>query len=107
MPGPRSLATYTVAMALHMAANDYGLRRHFVDSYRHLGRLVLAGAVLAGWGMGALFRVHEAMLAILFAFLAGGVVMNTMKDEIPLDGSGNFPAIAAGAVAYAALLLAI
>ena len=107
VPGPLSLVTYAMAMALHMAANDYGLRRHFTDSYRHLGRKVLAGAVLAGWGLGALFQVHEAVLALLFAFLAGGVVMNTMKDELPLDGSGNAPAFGLGAVAYAALLLAI
>ena len=67
----------------------------------------LAGAVLAGWGLGALFQVHEAVLALLFAFLAGGVVMNTMKDELPLDGSGNAPAFGLGAVAYTALLLAV
>jgi len=104
-PGPANLITYFLAMALHMAGNDYGLRRHFTDSYRHLGRLVLAGAVLAGWGFGFAFRVHEAVLAVLFAFLAGGVVMNTMKDELPLDGSGNAPAFTLGAAGYAALLL--
>lgn len=104
-PGPANLITYFLAMALHMAGNDYGLRRHFTDSYRRLGRLVLAGAVLAGWGFGVIFRVHEAVLAILFAFLAGGVVMNTMKDELPLDGSGNAPAFTLGAAGYAALLL--
>ena len=107
VPGPVSLATYALAMALHMAGNDYGLRRHFTDDYRHLGRKVLAGAVLAGWGLGALVHVHEAVLALLFAFLAGGVVMNTMKDELPLDGSGNAPAFCLGAVVYAALLLVV
>ena len=106
-PGPISLATYTAAMALHMAGNDHGLRRHFTARYHRLGRLVLAGAVVGGWGFGVLFRVHEALLAVLFAFLAGGVVMNTMKDEIPLDGSGNFPAFLLGAASYAALLLIV
>ena len=48
-----------------------------------------------------------SLSSILFAFLAGGVVMNVMKDELPLDGSGNAPAFALGAVAYAALLLAV
>ena len=52
-------------------------------------------------------RRGYAVLALLFAFLAGGVVMNTMKDELPLDGSGNAPAFGLGAVAYAALLLAV
>lgn len=106
-PGPINLITYFLAMALHMAGNDYGLRRHFTDSYHRLGRLVLAGAVLAGWAFGYFFRVHEAMLAILFAFLAGGVIMNTMKDELPLDGSGNAPAFTLGAAGYAALLLIV
>jgi len=88
-----------------MAGNDHGLRRHFTDDYHRLGRKVLAGAVLAGWAFGLACHVHEALLAVLFAFLAGGVVMNTMKDEIPLDGSGNYPAFALGALGYAALLL--
>lgn len=104
-PGPVSLLTYFAAMALHMAGNDHALRRHFTGDYRKFGRTVLALAVLGGWACGTALHVHEAVLALLFAFLAGGVVMNTMKDEIPLDGSGNFPAFAAGAVGYAALLL--
>lgn len=104
-PGPVSLITYFTAMALHMAGNDHALRRHFTGDYRRFGRLVLAAAVLGGWAFGLAYHVHEAVLAILFAFLAGGVVMNTMKDEIPLDGSGNFPAFALGAGGYAALLL--
>ena len=54
-----------------------------------------------------LMNLSFGVLAILVAFLAGGVVMNTMKDELPLDGSGNAPAFGLGAVAYAALLLAI
>ena len=106
-PGSVSLYTYTVAMALHMAGTDHGLRRHFTAEYHRLGRLVLAGSVLAGWAFGVYFRVHEALLAVLFAFLAGGVVMNTMKDEIPLDGSGNFPAFSCGALGYVALLLLV
>ena len=63
--------------------------------------------MLGGWAFGLIFHVHEALLAVLFAFLAGAVVMNTMKDEIPLDGSGNFPAFAVGATGYAALLFLI
>lgn len=104
-PGTASLATYFAAMALHMAGNDHALRQHFTDDYHRRGRAILAGAVLGGWAFGLAFHVHEALLAVLFAFLAGGVVMNTMKDEIPLDGSGNFPAFALGATGYAALLL--
>ena len=38
---------------------------------------------------------------------AGGAAVNTMKDEIPQNGSGNAPAFALGAVAHAALLLAL
>jgi len=47
------------------------------------------------------------LTGVLFAFLAGGVVMNTMKDELPLDGSGHYPAFTLGALGYAALLLSL
>lgn len=45
-------------------------------------------------------------LAALFAFLAGGVILNVLKEELPEERESRFSAFAGGALLYAALLLA-
>ncbi len=68
---------------------------------------MLAAAVLAGWwAAGLLFEVSEAALAVLFAFLAGGVIMNVLKEELPEERESRFWAFVLGAGLYTAILLA-
>ena len=42
---------------------------------------------------------------MLFGFLAGGVVMNVLKEGLPDERESSFRAFALGAAAYAAVLL--
>lgn len=44
-------------------------------------------------------------LTVLFAFLAGGVVLNVLKEELPEERRSRFLPFAGGAACYAALLL--
>lgn len=44
-------------------------------------------------------------LAVLIAFLAGGVVLNVLKEELPEERESRFWAFAIGTALYAALLL--
>ncbi|MFB6135423.1 MAG: hypothetical protein ABEJ04_01565 [Halobacteriaceae archaeon] len=104
-PGAESLLLFGVAMALHFLVNDWGLRHHHGDAYHDRGRWVLAGAVLAGAAVGAVAPVDRAAVAALFAFLAGGVVLNVVKEEVPAERESRFPAFAAGAALYAAVLV--
>lgn len=103
--GPWSLLVFTLAMGLHFLVNDYGLHDHHQGMYTRTGRWVLCGAVLAGWGVGTLTRIHPAAMITLFAFLAGGVVLNVIKEELPEERQSRFWAFAIGGVTYAGLLL--
>lgn len=103
--GLRSLRWYFIAMALHFVVNDFGLREHHKGSYHSTGRWFLAAAVLAGWGLGLVVEVSETLLNLLFAFLAGGVVLNVLKEELPEERKSSFWAFALGAAGYATLLL--
>jgi hypothetical protein len=103
--GAASLLLYFVAMALHFVVNDYGLREVHKSSYRR-ARWFLASAALIGWGLGAVTSIHEAAVALLFAFLAGGVVLNVLKEELPAERKSRFLPFAAGVATYAALLVA-
>lgn len=102
----RSLLFFFVAMALHFVVNDYGLRHHFKERYHRYGRWILATAVLAGWGLGVWIELSKAAVAVLFAFLAGGVILNVLKEELPEERQSRFWAFFLGAFIYAALILA-
>ena len=105
-PGFRSLVLFAFAMGVHFVVNDFGLREDHEGAYDRVGRWVLAAAVLAGWAAGLLFEVSEAALAVLFAFLAGGVIMNVLKEELPEERESRFWAFVLGAGLYAVILLA-
>lgn len=106
-PGVWSLLVFFVAMALHFLVNDFGLRDHHKHSYRRIGRWVLAASVLVGWAIGRATEISEPAIAVLFAFLAGGIILNVLKEELPEERESRFWAFAAGATTYAALLLVI
>jgi hypothetical protein len=105
VPGLRSLFFFFLAMALHFLVNDYGLRRDHKQAYHDTGRWLLAAAVILGWIIATTLVIHEVAVAILFAFLAGGVILNVLKEELPQETLSSFWAFALGAVLYAALLL--
>ena len=100
------LAIYAVAMGLHFVVNDHGLREHHGHAYDREGRWLLAVAPLAGWALGIATTVSALLVSGLFAFLAGGVVLNVLKEELPEDRDSRFWAFALGTGTYAALLLA-
>lgn len=106
-PGIQSLLFFFFAMALHFVVNDYGLREHHKAAYDQVGRWILAAAVIAGWVIGSRTEISSAAIALLFAFLAGGVILNVLKEELPEERQSRFWAFALGAGIYAALLLAL
>lgn len=105
--GYKTLALFTGAMALHFLVNDFGLREHHQHRYRHTGRWVLSGAVLLGCGLGLARALEPLTLSLLTGVLAGGVVLNVLKEELPAARSSRFSAFLLGAAGYAALLLAL
>lgn len=106
-PGYESLALYVVAIGLHFVVNDYGLRQDHKRAYAHVGRWVLAGAVIAGWALGVLVDISDVALQVVIAFLAGGIILNVLKEEIPEERESRFWAFALGAAFYGVLLLAV
>lgn len=101
----RTLIIYGVAMSLHFIVNDQGLRQHHGQTYHRYGRWLLAAAPVAGLLLGLVMNVSAMLLSALFAFLAGGIILNVLKEELPEDRGSRFPAFALGATSYAALLL--
>ncbi len=101
-----SLVTYAIAMATHFVVADQGLREQFYPAYDASGKWILAAAPILGWAMGVFIDVPAAVISILFAFLAGGIILNVLKHELPEERQSDFFAFAFGAGAYATILIA-
>lgn len=102
-----ALVFFALAMALHFLVSDYGLEEDHQEVYRRIGRWILVGAVLLGFAVGLAVEVSEAAVAALIAFLAGGVILTVLKEEVPSERESRFWAFALGMAGYAGLLLAI
>jgi hypothetical protein len=60
-----------------------------------------------GYGIGLSTPILELMLAVMFAFLAGGVNLNVIKEELPEEEESLFWAFSLGAALYTGLLLTL
>lgn len=96
---------YAVAIAFHLLAADHAFRHEHGKAYAGTGRLILAGAALAGWLLGVLVPLPLTMTAVGVAFVSGAVIINSAIMELPADKDGRFVAFAIGSGIYAAVLL--
>lgn len=105
--GAEPAALFAVAMGLHFVVDDFGLREHHKGAYGRTSRWVLADGIVVGWVVGLLWEIPEVARAALLGFLAGGVTLNVLKEELTEEQESRFWVFALGAAAYAAFLLAL
>ncbi len=103
----RSLFLFVVAMGFHSLVNDNGLNVHHEEDYARRGRWILATAILLGWFLGYLVKLPDLYTYMLLAFLAGTIILNALKEELPDERQSDFRAFGIGVVAYTALLLTL
>lgn len=99
------LVLFAVALGFHFLVNDFALREQHREAYHDKGRWVLAAAVLVGWILGLLWAVNESAINILFAFLAGSIILNVLKEELPETRQSQFIPFTFGVAGYGSLIL--
>jgi zinc transporter ZupT len=104
-PGTANILLFTFAMALHFIVNDYGLRENHKRDYDKVGRWILAIAIVFGFLIGQAMEIQDMALGGIFAFVAGGVILNVLKEELPEERESRFWAFALGAAGYTLVLL--
>ena len=104
--GFRPMVMYFLAMGLHFVTTDFGLRSDHKARYDRLARWITAACVLIGWALGLIAAIPQVAIGFLFAFLAGGVVLNALKEELPEERQSRYWPFLAGAAGYSLLLLA-
>lgn len=102
----RELLFFSIAMALHFLVTDGGLRAHHGRIYDSVGRWLLAFSVALGGGIGYLLELPPLAVSVLVAFLAGGIILNVLKEELPGERQSRFSAFLLGGACYAVLLTA-
>lgn len=95
---------YLMAVGLHFMTNDWVLRHHFPKPYDKYGRKLLIFAVLFGWFMGSIFHLNHVAIALLEAFVAGGMTLNAIKDELPSGSERSMRSFLIGIVGYSFIL---
>jgi hypothetical protein len=100
-----AMLPYGIAMFLHFWIVDHALRHEHGAPYDRAGRWVLAGGIVVGWVLAAAELSSELVLPTLMGFIAGGVVLNSVKGELPEEGETRVVPFVAGAFGYALLLL--
>lgn len=103
----RDVALFTVALGLHYLIVDHGLAEQYPDEYRRVGRFVIAGSVVVGGAIARVIALDEAALAIVLALIAGGIVLETFRHELPQAGRVDFWFFLLAAVGYSGLLLVV
>lgn len=101
------LVLYATAIGTHLLINDHGLRNNHKGAYKKVGRWILAAAIMTGWAIGTRLDISEAALAVVFSLLAGSIILNVLKEELPEERQSRFWIFALGASSYAAILLSL
>ncbi|MCM1984842.1 hypothetical protein [Lyngbya confervoides] len=93
-----------IALGLHLFVIDEHLREHHRVPYDGIGRWVLAAAVVVGMALGRATDLNEAAIAIIWSFLAGSIILQVLKRELPPERETYFPAFVLGTGLFALLL---
>lgn len=102
-----SMLVYATAMSFHLIVTDHSIESHFGRSYKKKGRWILVSALVTGWLISMVIDIPELYVGLIFAFIAGGVIMNVLKEELPKERESNLIAFCAGVLFYSVVLILV
>ena len=106
-PEIRPLFLFTFAIALHYFVNDYTLNEKYPIDYDRYGRWMIVASLYLGWLVGTYLVLSKAAIAVVSAFIAGGVIMNVTRHELPKNNPHSLGAFLWAAAFYTVVLLTI
>lgn len=106
-PEVQPLLLFTFAIALHYFMNDYSLTEAHGLQYDRFAKWLLISCLFLGWLAGAWIQLSETAVALISAFIGGGVIMNVTRHELPEDKPHSLTAFLLAALIYTFILLAI
>jgi hypothetical protein len=104
-PDIQPLALFSIAMGLHYFVHDHNLREGQEVLYDKYGRWILSIALILGWLLGFFVKIPVPIINMVIAFVAGGVLLNVMRYELPKREPGTYKYFLFGALLYTTILL--
>lgn len=104
-PEVQPLILFTIAMSLHYFTNDYSLNQTHEVDYQRWGKWILILSLFSGWLLGVFLTLPPTAVALVSAFIGGGVMMNVTRHELPEENPHSLPAFLFSAAAYTCILL--
>ncbi|NEP82150.1 MAG: hypothetical protein F6K39_30805 [Okeania sp. SIO3B3] len=95
---------FFITVALHFFVLDEHLREHRQDLYDNFGRWILAGAIVLGTAIGQTVQLSDVAIAAVWSFLAGSIILNVLKRELPAERETCFVSFVVGCSVFAVLL---
>jgi hypothetical protein len=104
--GLTSTLLFTIAMALHFVLTDRKFCYFYTDKFDHIGRFILISALFIGWLCSVIFDPVDVLIAaFMVSFLAGSVLLNVFREELPASGMLSYCWFVFGSVSIAIVLL--
>lgn len=103
-PEVQPFILFTIAISLHQWVRDHILCSEDAKTFKRFGRYVLVLALITGWILGLLINLNPAAVALIMAFIGGGIMINIFHYEVPSKSTHYLPFVV-GSLGYALLLL--
>ncbi|MBY0280699.1 MAG: hypothetical protein K2W94_00890 [Alphaproteobacteria bacterium] len=101
-----ALMAFTFIMGLHFILQDHSMSHHFPRRFDELGRYIIMVGIVLGWLIGVFLlpHTHTVSATLMYAFLAGALILGTVKTEFSLfEEHSHFPTFIASLSAEAAI----
>ena len=104
-PDIQPLILFTIAMGMHYFVRDHNAAVDNMSLYMHQARWWLVAALFAGYIAGNLTHIPDVLVAIFMSFLAGGIMLNVLRYELPKREQVGYFFFLLGSLLYTAILL--
>jgi hypothetical protein len=102
-PEIQPIALFTIAIGMH-----YFVRDHMANvTKKHTVLIALILILFAGYLVGYLTQIPDTISAIGISFVAGGILLNIFRYELPKKEKRGYGWFVFGALLYTALLLSL
>lgn len=101
----KNMFFYYAAMQAHYIIDDMALHEHFGKKYDKFGRIPLILGTITGWSFGFFMDVSPGVVAGVASGIAGGTIINCLKEELPADTKGSIPLFLLGTISYSLVVI--
>lgn len=106
-PEIQPIMLFTIAVGMHYLVADRNAGRADMSLYEHSARWLLIAALFIGFAVGMATHIPDTFVVLAVSFLAGGILLNTLKYELPKRERGGFLFFVFGSLLYTGILLGL